>query len=99
MRRTTAERRAEVAGWRASGRSASAYAKAHGLAQTTLARWAREVDSAPEPSAPPFLRVEVTATEATGELFVEVGAARVRVQRGFDPTLLAAVVAALGGAP
>lgn len=48
----------------------------------------------PAQAEPAFLRVELTSA---AELFVEVGAARVRVQRGFDPTLLAAVVAALGG--
>jgi hypothetical protein len=93
MRRTAADRQAEVAGWRASGRSASAYAKARGIAQTTLARWAREVDAVPLHAEPAFLRVELAPA---AELVVEVGAARLRVQRGFDPTLLAAVVAALG---
>lgn len=83
-----------MAGWRSSGRSASAYAKARGIAVTTLARWAREVDDVPAQAEPAFLRVELAPA---AELVVEVGAARIRVHRGFDPTLLASVVAALGG--
>lgn len=52
------------------------------------------------PSEPPlFLRVRtrVAGTAAT-EMVVEVGAARVRVLRGFDVSLLGEVVRALAGA-
>ncbi len=43
-----------------------------------------------------FVRLEVAPAEARGHLFVEVGGARVQVERGFDAKLLRAVVDALG---
>lgn len=48
--------------------------------------------------APRFLPVRPRAAEMTvAEMVVEIGAARVRVLRGFDASLLGEVVRALGG--
>ena len=48
--------------------------------------------------APRFLPVRPRAAEMTvAEMVVEIGAARVRVRRGFDASLLGEVVRALGG--
>lgn len=48
------------------------------------------------PSQPTFVRVVPSSTVATA-LAVRVGAAEIQVRRGFDPELLRAVVAAIGG--
>jgi hypothetical protein len=47
---------------------------------------------------PRFLPVRTRPTGAVAEMVVEVGAARIRVARGFDVSLLGEVVRALGGA-
>lgn len=48
---------------------------------------------------PRFLPVRTRpAWAAAAEMIVEVGAARIRVARGFDVSLLGEVVRALGGA-
>jgi hypothetical protein len=53
-----------------------------------------------EVAAPRFVRLEVAASPRSSALVVEVGAARIQVERGFDAEHLRAVVAALvGGAP
>lgn len=60
---------------------------------------ARAEGRTPSSSEPPrFLPVRTRAAEtAVAEMVVEVGAARVRVLRGFDASLLGEVVRALGG--
>ena len=97
QRRTKREQRREVEGWRRSGQSAAGYAASRGYATSTLLRWSaaeREEDARGETR---FVRLQVEPVEApAAELIVEMGAARVRVARGFDPVLLRAVVAALG---
>lgn len=92
-RLTEQERRREVAGWRASGQSRHAYARTRGYSAASLARWAGEVGG---DTTPAFVRLEVAARPRGADLLVvEVGGARVRVGRGFDPGLLREVVAAL----
>lgn len=85
-----------VRAWRASGQLAEDFANSIGFAPSTLRRWAsqlgrsqapRFVELVPQASVPPERR----------NMVVEVGAARIRVEQGFDPSLLAAVVGALGG--
>jgi hypothetical protein len=50
--------------------------------------------------SPRFLPVRTRAVEAAvAEMVIEIGAARVRVLRGFDASLLGEVVRALGGVP
>ena len=49
-------------------------------------------------TAPQFLPVRTRAADsATAEMVIEIGAARIRVARGFDGVLLGDVVRALGG--
>ncbi len=91
-RLTEHERRREVTGWRASGQSHKAYARARGYSAASLARWAGDVSGL---TTPAFVRLEVAAQPPSAELVVEVGGARVHVGRGFDPGLLREVVAAL----
>jgi hypothetical protein len=84
--------------WRGSGQSAAQYAARRGYSSASLLRWAKiaasraDVTSPPDP--PRFVRLEV-ATARTAALVVEVGPARIVVERGFDVVHLRAVVAAL----
>jgi hypothetical protein len=96
-RRSPDQQAALVALWRQSGLSALAFAKRHGFSPQSLARWAALRSPAPAPSALTFVRLETAARAAA--LVVEVGSARVRVEPGFDPTLLRAVVSALTETP
>lgn len=58
----------------------------------------RQTPSSSKAPAPRFLPVRPRAAEMTvAEMVVEIGAARVRVLRGFDASLLGEVVRALGG--
>lgn len=88
-----------VRAWRASGETASVFAEGKGFAGSTLRFWATRLKSAPLPSAPRIVQLVArsAAAPAAPELFVEVGAARVRVGRGFDRELLVEVVVALSG--
>jgi hypothetical protein len=87
--RTKEERARVVQAWRASGESAYGFAQRSGVALNSLKRWA-----AATPEEPRFLRLEV-AKPVTRPIAVEVGAARVVVEQGFEPALLRAVVEAL----
>jgi len=93
-RRTTEERRRIVEHWQRSGLSAAAFARANGLAVSTLDRWRAMVAKSPAPNVS-FVRLEVARPVAP--LVVEVGGARIRLERGFDAGLLREVLAALAG--
>jgi hypothetical protein len=104
-RRTDAERRREVEGWRASSESVKKYAARRGYSETTLRKWiATENAGSRVPSAMPEL-LRVVARSSVGSalslgsaddaVVVEVGAARIRVTRAFDAPLLRSVVLAL----
>jgi hypothetical protein len=95
--RDESERRAEVLRWRSSGLSATRYCATHGISLQSLRRWRLEVDAVPA-LARKFVRVELARATPVGGLTVEVGAARVRVENGFDAALLRSVVRALGEA-
>jgi hypothetical protein len=97
-RHTLAQRAALVHQWKASGLSALAFARRHGFSPANLPRWAARLDSspAPAPAALTFVRLETTPRVP---LVVEVGSVRVRVEPGFDPALLRAVVSALTDRP
>jgi len=99
-------RRREVEGWKASGRPAVAYATTRGYSVSSLMRWAAGCSVA----EPRFVRLQVAETAAlaqpggraadergAADITVEIGAARIRVARGFDAGLLFEVAAALGG--
>ena len=97
-RRRASEQRREVDGWRKSGVSAAQYAAQRGYSVASLTRWARSAPttgSAAEVDPPRFVRLEMAASPRRGALVVEVGAARVVVEPGFDAGHLCAVVAAL----
>jgi hypothetical protein len=75
----------------ASGLSAFAFAKRHGFAPQNLSRWAANLPSATTSTALSFVRPEA-ALRLAAPLVVEVGSARVRVEPGFDPAFLRAIV-------
>lgn len=80
-----------VQAWRASGESAFRFARTHGVALNSLKRWASA-----QADEQRFLRLEVAPpATTTSTVAVHVGAARVVVEKGFDPALLRAVVEAL----
>jgi hypothetical protein len=85
-----------IEAWRASGETADVFAQGKGYEGSTLRWWSSRLGRAEKPR---FLRLVPKACPLQGdaELVVEVGQARVRVKAGFDTTLLAEVVAALGG--
>lgn len=99
--RTTNERRDLVRVWTQSGLTAKQFAVSRGLSVASLMRWKSEQRSEPPPAVVPrveFARLVRPATSAARGLVVEVSGARVRVEPGFDPELLASVVGALRGA-
>lgn len=90
-----------VRSWRQSGESATVFARGKDYTASTLRYWASRLRRTS--AAPRIVQLVPTAkvpdaTPAAADLVVEVGTARVRVRRGFDPELLAEVVRALGGA-
>jgi hypothetical protein len=98
-----------VRGWHASGVSARKYAETNGFSVSTLRYWSyrmkgssegvrilRLVPKAARP-APDETRLAPASASAPARLTVQVGAARVVVQSGFDGRLLAEVVGALSG--
>ena len=98
--RTKAKWSTHVAAWQASGESARAFAARHGLSASMLYARARELASSPAPrivQVVPKSQGEGSLPAEVGSLFVEVGAARVRVTAGFDPAVLSQVVRALSG--
>ena len=99
--------------WEVSGQSARAFAAAHGLADASLRWWKTELarrsktTAAPTPmrQTRPVLARVVREGEpspmpevARGVVALVIGSVRIEIERGFDPTLLRAVVQALGGA-
>ena len=94
-RRGAAEQEREVDGWRASGLSPAQYAARRGYSIESLRRWTKTAGASRDLSAPQFVRLEIAASPKSRALVVEVGAARMLVEPGFDPEHLRAVVAAL----
>jgi hypothetical protein len=98
-RRGAAEQQREVEGWRASGLSVEEYAARRGYSAESLRRWTKAVAGPKEMAAPRFVRLQIAATPRSLALIVEVGAARILVEPGFDADHLRAVVAALRAGP
>ncbi len=95
MERSQEERRDEVIAWRASGMTLARFAKGRGYSKSSLEKWARaEREGKLAVAEPKFVRLAIERSPS--DLLVEVGAARIRVSRGFDPTLLSEIVSALG---
>ena len=94
--RSREERGAVVAAWRASGQSARAYCETRDFSTSSLVRWASEAKGARKPgtAAVEFVRVAMVPSR-TGAIIVDIGRARICVERGFDAGLLREVVKAL----
>ena len=83
--------------YRASNQTAYRFSQEHGVALSSLSRWTAEEGAQTEESAAfDFVRLEVAREAAPRSLIVEVGVARVQVERGFDAELLREVIGALG---
>ena len=94
-----------VAGWRASGLSADAYAAGRGFAGSTLRWWSSQLNTGARAAARPnssevrIAQVVRTPRPAAMQgVIVELRGARVLVPPGVDEATLASVIAALGGA-
>lgn len=89
-----------IAHWRASGLSMLAYCRQHGLSYTPLVRWRRRLESG-SASAPTLTLIPVVAsTPDRCPLVIRLPSGiGIEVARGFDATLLSAVVHALQGTP
>ncbi len=84
-----------VRAWRESGEPATRFVRGKGFAAGTLRYWASRLSQSER--APRIVPLVPKPTAPSSELVIEIGAARVRVGRGFDRALLAEVVSALGG--
>lgn len=89
--------RERIAAWHRSGLSARAFTADKPYATSTLRWWSSRLRR-----AAPMAFIEVRPRDSAADspypascLLLEVGAARVRVTPGFDPSLLTAVVRAL----
>lgn len=96
-RRGEAAGRALVAAWEASGLPQSVFARRRGVSAQRLSYWRLRLGQrGAAASVPGFVEIPSTTSSGTGAVVVEVGGGiRVQVERGFDPELLGAVVAAL----
>ena len=99
-----------VEAWRTTGLSVAAYCRQQGLRPQRLNYWRerlgypikviggnrRTTDDQPSTKvASGFVQVVVDDQGSTADVTIVVGGAHIRVERGFDPPLLRAVVAAL----
>jgi hypothetical protein len=84
---------------RASGLSVGAFCRRDSIAESSFFEWRRRLAAAPAAAAPAFVEATVASPaprRPAGGVDVRLrGGRRVRVRRGFDPGLLAEVVAAL----
>jgi transposase-like protein len=96
--------RALVAEFTRGKETVAAFCRRRGLKTPTFYEWRRRLSALDAADrAPAFLPVQVTPPPATAPLasgveLVLASGRRLRVERGFDPAVLAAVVAALDGA-
>lgn len=86
-----------VQAWKDSGLTPADFAHSRGLNPSTLSWWITRLKREPAPHFVQLLPRPATKV-ASRPLLVEVGAARIVVEQGFDPALLSAVVSAIGGA-
>jgi transposase-like protein len=97
------QRMATVAAWRASGQTVAEYCERHGVKPSELRYWVKGAPRSVATTAAPvrFARVERAVAESPpvsppAAIVIEVGAARVRVERGIDARTLAIVLEVLG---
>ena len=91
--------------WKASGRTAKAFAEGRDFKASTLVYWASCLRRGRVGAARPhkrqprvrMVRLVAAAKPASGSLTVRVGTAQVEVRSGFDRVLLRELVDALGG--
>jgi hypothetical protein len=100
--RTAEKWRVRVREWESSGRTIAEFVRGREFSASALRSWVRQLSAdtpAPEVTLLPVRRRSSTApaTTATG-VVLEVGGVRIRVEYGFDRTLLLEVLSALGGA-
>lgn len=105
LRRGESAGRALVRDWKASGLSQAAFARRRGISAQRLGYWRLRLGQLPPEAAPSdsaFVEIPTVASSAPngiGTLVVEFwGGIHVRVERGFDPVLLRAIVVVLTGA-
>ena len=96
-----------VRAWRASGLSATEFARPEGYRGKTLSWWGSELkrrERVKSSAAPKVAMARVvrrpSARSAAGDeaICVVIGGAQITVRRGFDAALLRAIVGALGAA-
>jgi hypothetical protein len=101
MTTTQAKWAARVSAWRSSGQTAPAFCEGKGFSPGGLRYWSSRLgrgEGLSEIKMARVVRAEPALEPATSPIVVEVGGARVTVQRGFDPEALRAVLAVLGDA-
>jgi transposase-like protein len=79
---------------RASGEPVKVIAQRMGVKESTAYFWMKRARSARPPE---FARVIPTAERAKASMSIEVGGVVIRLEDGFDATLLREVVSVLGG--
>ncbi len=96
MTDTEATWSARVAEWKASGKTVEEFAASESYAPSTLRWWSSRLRRrVSKKSSLAMVRVVRTSEVRRELLVVEVGLARIVIGAGFDPALLARVVAAL----
>ena len=90
--------RSVLADWRRSGLGVRAFCRRRGVAEHGFYVWRKRLRDAPDHAGQPeFLPVRVVETPDSS-VEIRVSSAIISVRPGFDPKLLADVVAALGSA-
>jgi transposase-like protein len=90
----TREREQLVEAVRTSGEPVKVIARRMGVKESTAYFWMKRARAA---RSPEFARVIPTAMQARASMSIEVGGVVIRLDDGFDATLLREVVSALGG--
>lgn len=85
-----------IRSWKSSGKSANEFAAGQPYKLKTLTWWANRLRHEIATPRVEMARVEVRPA-LPSTIAIEVGSARIVVERGFDETLLRAVVRALEG--
>lgn len=97
-KRWTAERaRSVLQGWRASGKSAAAFAAEQGITATRLSYWTKRFADVTAQAAPPFVAVAVDGATRVSRAAIEIDmpGLTLRVHDNADAGYVAQLVAAL----